>query len=154
MGCRRLLTFLVSATIACLAAAAEAAEAPPASYARVEVAPTRTFVGIASVGMTMPVFTRGTGSYEANYRATVVPWVMFNEKGRLIVDVSDDMLRSLARGETIEVKGRAVRDDGAERRVEGKVTPADATRGKLKVRVFYSKRISLSFDTTYRFVGP
>ena len=46
---------------------------------------------------------------------------------------------------------RAVREDGAERRVEGKATPINRAAGKIKVRVFYSKRIELIFNTTYRF---
>ena len=45
-----------------------------------------------------------------------------------------------------------MRDDGAERRLEGTATPTDATSGKLKVRVFVSKRIELIFNTTYRFL--
>jgi hypothetical protein len=45
-----------------------------------------------------------------------------------------------------------VRSDGVERRVEGKATPVDATSGKIKVRVFVSKRIELIFNTTYRFI--
>jgi hypothetical protein len=134
-----------------LAGVAFAAEAPLQHYDRVEVAPSRTFVGIASVSMTMPVFERTNGVYAADYRANVVPWVMFNEKGRLTIEFSDAMVRALERGETINIKGRAVRDDGAERRVEGRATPIDAAHGKLKVRVYYSKRINLSFDTTYRF---
>ena len=135
-----------------LGASLSAATAPLQNYARVEVAPSRTFAGIASVSMAMPVFIRSGGTYETNYRATVIPWIMFNEKGRLSVDISDDLLRALERGEPIDMKGRAIRDDGAERRVEGRVTPTDATHGKLRVRVYYSKRINLSFETTYRFV--
>ena len=141
-----MLVVALTATRTCFAA-----EAPLKNYQRVEVATSKTFVGIASVTMTMPVFTRSAGVYAADYRATVVPWVMFNEKGRLSVEVSDAQLRALERGETIEVKGKAVRHDGAERRVEARITPADAAHGKLKVRVYYSKRINLSFETTYRF---
>ena len=41
--------------------------------------------------------------------------------------------------------------DGTERPVEGKATPTDARSGKIKVRVFVSKRIELIFNTTYVF---
>ena len=89
--------------------------------------------------------------YETTYVARVFPFFFYNEQGRLWIEISDDMLRQLERGEAIEFKGRGVRDDGVERRVEGKATPADALGGRLKVRVFYSKRIELIFNTTYRF---
>jgi hypothetical protein len=128
-----------------------AGEAPLADYARVEVAPTKTSIYLGVVSMTMPAFARDHGTYESTYVAKVFPFFFYNETGRLRVDISDDALRKLERGEAIEFKGRAVRTDGAERRVEGKATPIDGKSGKLKVRVFYSKRIELIFNTTYRF---
>ena len=127
------------------------AETVPASYSRVIVAPARTSIYLGSVSMTMPTFVRVTGGFEAPYDARVFPFFFYNEMGRLRVEMPDDALRQLERGEPVEFKGRAVRDDGAERRVEGKATPTDAASGKLKVRVFYSKRIELIFNTTYRF---
>lgn len=101
--------------------------------------------------MTMPTFERKGGAFVAAYTAKVFPFAFYNEKGVLSVDVSDDQLARLARGETIEFTGRAERTDGAERKVSGKATPADATSGKLKVRVTVSKRVELIFNTTYRF---
>jgi hypothetical protein len=128
-----------------------AAEALTDGYTRVVVAPARTSIYLGSVSMTMPVFVRVNGGFEAAYVAKVFPFFFYNENGRLRVEISDDALRQLERGEPITFQGRAVREDGAERRVEGKATPADATSGKIKVRVFYSRRIELIFNTTYRF---
>lgn len=128
-----------------------AADTAPPGFERVVVAPAKTSIYLGTVSMTMPAFARVEGGYEASYVAKVFPFFFYNEAGRLRVDISDAALRQLARGEVIEFKGRAVREDGAERRVEGKATPADATSGKIKVRVFYSKRIELIFNTTYRF---
>ena len=127
------------------------AEPALASYSRVIVAPAKTSIYVGSVAMAMPTFVRVDGGFEATYAAHVFPFFFYNEKGRLRVELPDDALRQLERGEPVEFKGRAVRDDGAERRVEGKATPTDAASGKLKVRVFYSKRIELIFNTTYRF---
>ncbi len=134
-----------------LAAFARGAERPLTDYARVEVEPSKTSIYIGTVSLTTPAFVRQGGSYETSYRAKVFPYFFYNESGQLSIDVSDEQLRALERGETIEFKGRGVREDGAERRVEGKATPADAKSGKLKVRVFVSKRIELIFNTTYRF---
>ena len=124
---------------------------PRAVFDRVIVAPAKTSIYVGSVSMTMPVLARRDGAYESSYTATVFPLFFYNETGRLTVEISAAQLEQLARGEAIDFKGRAVRDDGAERRVEGRATPADAVSGKLKVRVFYSKRIELIFNTTYRF---
>src|SRR5688500_175406 len=123
-------------------------------YERVAVAPAKTSIYLGTVSMTMPAFTRVNGGYEATYVAKVFPFFFYNEAGRLRVEISDAALRQLERGEPIEFEGRAVREDGAERKVLGKATPADAKSGKIKVRVFYSKRIELNFNTTYRFPEP
>ena len=128
-----------------------AAEAPLSNYARVEVAPAKTSIYVGSVSMTMPTFARNGSTFESSYVAKVFPYFFYNESGRLTVEIADDALRQLRRGEPIEFKGQAVRDDGALRRVEGRATPTDANSGKLKVRVFYSKRVELIFNTTYRF---
>jgi hypothetical protein len=132
---------------------AAGAEMPISRYDQVAVAPAKTSIYVGTVALTMPTLGRQNGVYEASYSARVFPFFFYNEQGRLAIEISDDLLRRLERGEPVEFKGRGVRDDGAERRVEGKATPSDAVSGKLKVRVFYSKRVELIFNTTYRF-GP
>jgi hypothetical protein len=130
---------------------ASAAETSESQYAHVVVEPTKTSIYLGTVAMTLTPFARANGVYQASYSARVFPFFFYNENGKLQVEISDELLRKLAHGEGIEFHGHAVRDNGAERRVEGKATPNDATSGKLKVRVFYSKRIELIFNTTYRF---
>ncbi len=129
------------------------AEATPSRYDRVEVAPTKTSIYVGRVTMTMPTFVRAGAAYETTYTAKVLPFFFYNESGRLTIDISDEMLRDLDRGEAIEFKGRGVSTTGEERHVEGKVTPTNAIEGKIKVRVFVTKRIELIFNTTYRLVG-
>lgn len=151
-GCRLLWLFWCGLA---LAGVIRAAELPLSRYERVDVAPARTNIYVGSVTLTMPTFARAAGVYETTYTAKVFPYIFYNEKGRLTVEMSDEMLRKLERGEPVEFKGEAVREDGAKRRVEGKATPADDTNGasgKIKVRVFYSKKVELIFNTTYRFL--
>lgn len=131
-----------------------AAEAPLRTFDRVDIAPTRTSIYIGTVSMTLPTLQRTNGTYSANYVAKVFPYFFYNEKGTLSIEVSDDALRKLERGEPIEFTGRAKNTAGEDRRVEGKATPADASSGKLKVRVFVSKQVELIFNTTYRFPPP
>jgi len=137
----------------CSAAGVASARAENAlgRYSRVEVAPTKTSIYIGSVAMRMPVFARTQNLYESTYTARVFPYFFYNESGKLFVEIDDAQLQRLAHGETIEFTGRGVRDDGTVRRVEGKATPVDAASGKLKVRVFVSRKIELIFNTTYRF---
>lgn len=148
---RRASTLALILSLGFGAAGTGAATPELARYERVEVAPAKTSIYVGSVTMTMPGFTRQAGTYTSTYEARVFPFFFSNEHGRLRVDIADAQLGQLARGEAIDFKGQALSADGAERRIEGRATPADATSGKLKVRVFVSRRIELIFNTTYRF---
>ena len=127
---------------------------PEATWRKVEIEPTWTSIYVGTVSLRMPEFTRNaTGEYESTYSARVLPWVFQNETGRIGIRVTDDALRRLARGETVDFEGRAVNRDGEERAVTGRAAPSDAASGRIKVRVRVSPRIELVFNTTYRFTG-
>jgi hypothetical protein len=147
---RRLLPALLLSTFALLETA-RAAERPLSAFDRVDIAPTKTSIYVGSVSMTTPTFARKAGVYEATYVAKVFPYFFSSEKGAMSITLSDETLRKLEKGETVEFTGRATNTDGEERRIEGKATPADPLSGKIKVRVYVSKRIELIFNTTYRF---
>jgi hypothetical protein len=148
---RRLRLTLAGLGLLAATHAATGPERPLAQYARVEVAPAKTSIYVGTVAMTMPAFIRTDGVYASTYDAKVFPFFFSNESGRLSVELDDDQLRRLERQEPVEFKGRAVNTAGDERRIEGKATPADSVSGKIKVRVFVSRRIELIFNTTYRF---
>lgn len=137
-----------------LALLARGAEATPSRYARVHLAPAKTSIYVGTVSMTMPVLERSGDVYETTYTAKVRPYFFYNERGKLQIEITDGMLRQLEGGEAVEFKGRAVRSDGEERRLEGKATPTSSSGGKVKVRVFVSTRLELIFNTTYRFDPP
>jgi hypothetical protein len=120
-------------------------------YERAEIAPAKTSIYIGSVTMTMPTFIRAAGTYEAAYKARVMPYYFSNEAGQIRIHFPDASLLKLEAGEAIEFTGLAVRNDGLERRVEGKATPSNQHSGRIKVRVFVSKNTELIFNTTYRF---
>jgi hypothetical protein len=132
---------------------ARAEDTPLNRYDTVEIATAKTSIYIGSVTMTMPRFTRKDSVYSSTYNAKVFPYFFSSEKGRLSFTISDETLRKLEHGETVPFSGKAFNTDGEERRIEGRAVPEDATHGKIKVRVFVSKRIELIFNTTYRF-GP
>jgi hypothetical protein len=141
---------LLLASGSCFPAAAE--EAAFNRYANVEIETAKTSIYIGSVTLTMPRFTRKDGAFSSTYHARVFPYFFSSEKGKLSINVSDDELRRLERGETVQFTGRAVNLEGEERKIEGRAVPANALSGKIKVRVFVSKKIELIFNTTYRFL--
>lgn len=143
--------FLAVLCVVALTGATLGAERPIAAYDEVVIAPTKTSIYVGSVSMTMPAFVRKNGAYEATYAAKVFPYFFSSEKGSMSIALPDESLRKLEKGETVEFTGHAVNSEGEERRIEGKATPADALTGKIKVRVYVSKRIELIFNTTYRF---
>jgi len=124
-----------------------------ARFDQAVVEPVKTSIYIGYVKLTAPIFTRTRAGYGSNYHASVFPFFFWSEHGRMTIEASDDDLRRLARGEAVQFKGHAENSDGETRLITGRAVPEDATRGKLKVRVFVSKRIQLIFNTTYRFVG-
>jgi hypothetical protein len=124
-------------------------------YAQVTVNPTKTSIYIGSISLTMPPFARRNGVYQSEYKAKVFPFFFSSESGSISIEFSDDNLHQLLRGETVYFKGRAHNSNGDERRIEGRAVPeaAGADHGKIKVRVWVSKRIELIFNTVYRFTG-
>jgi hypothetical protein len=134
-----------------LALAAFAADDPLARFDHVVVDSAKTSIYVGSVTMSFAPATRKAGAFESTYTARVFPYFFMSEKGKLVLDAPDELLRKLARGEAVDFSGRGVSTSGDERRFEGHATPLDATSGKLKVHAFVSKRIDLIFHMTYRF---
>jgi hypothetical protein len=146
--CLRTVLFLV------VWAAALHGETPlDARYNKAAVEPVKTSIYIGYVKLTTPGFTRTRTGYVSVYNASVFPFFFWSEHGRMAIEVSDDDLRQLARGETVLFRGQAENSDGETRLIVGRAMPQDASQGKLTVRLFVSKRIQLIFNTTYRFVG-
>ena len=135
----------------CLATVAAGFAAPADRFATVAIETAKTSIYIGNVTMTMPVFQRVGARYESSYVAKVFPYFFYNEKGTLGIEFTDEQLARLEKGERVEFAGRARSDAGEDRRIEGHATPADPMGGKIKVRVFVSKKIELIFNTTYRF---
>ncbi len=133
-----------------LFALAGVAAAPPDFPTAVVIAPSRTSIYIGAVTLTMPPLPRVGGAFTGTYSARVFPYFFYNEAGKFAIEVSDDALRQLASGATIPFHGQATSEDGEARRIEGQAAPIDGTSGRIKVRIFISKRIDLIFNTTYR----
>jgi hypothetical protein len=118
-------------------------------YRIAAIAPSRTSIYIGSVSLTVEPLVLQGGAYESKYVATVFPYFFYNERGSFSIAMPPESLRRVSRSEPFEFTGRAVSSDGEERRISGKAVPTDATHGRIKVRIFVSKRIALIFNTTY-----
>jgi hypothetical protein len=151
---RRMIRLWLTIGLCAFALVVRAADESLARYDHVVVESAKTSIYVGSVTMSLAPSTRKAGVFESDYAAKVFPYFFMSETGKLFLDASDETLRKLARGETVEFAGRGVSSSGAPRRFIGTAKPTDATSGKLKVRAYVSKRIELVFDMTYRFTPP
>lgn len=144
--------FLSGALLA--AASAPSACSAPSPYDTVVVSKTKTSIYVGSVALTMTPFKRDAGDiYAAEYKATVVPFFIFNESGQLRITFTGEQLDRLERGERVEFSGDGKNKGGSPRPITGHAS-ADAPgakTGKIKVRVFVTKKTALVFNTTYAF---
>lgn len=132
---------------------APAAASPDPAWTQVDVAPASTSIYIGKVTLTMTPFQRAGADYSATYVAKVFPYFFQNEKGSLTITLTDADLAQLAAGQRVYFSGDAANTDGEPRKIEGHADPADASSGRIKVRVFVTEKIQLIFNTTYRFTG-
>lgn len=124
-------------------------------YDTVLIPKVKTSIYLGSVSLTLTPFVRdeATGIYAADYKATVVPFFMFNERGNLRVLFTAEQITRLERGERVDFAGDGKNHRNAARPITGHAQ-ADAPgllTGKIKVRVFVTKKQALVFDTTYTF---
>lgn len=115
----------------------------------ITVAPMATSIYVGSVKLTTGVFQRNGDTFSSTYDAKVVPWFFWGETGQIVITLNDANLAKLAKGETAEFKGEAVNQKNKPRPVTGRVQPANASSGKIKVRVM-ADGVELIFNGTYR----
>ena len=118
------------------------------------IKPSSTSIYIGTVSMTMPPFVRRDAVYTSTYYARVFPYFFYNETGRISIVIPDPDLRRIDQGSPIDFTGSALSDTGERRRVEGRATPTGPTTGRIRVRVFVTRRIALTYETTYELKGP
>jgi len=122
-------------------------------YAVVTIQPSKTSIYIGSVTLNLHPLIRLDQEYSAVYTATVFPYFFYDETGRVTIKIPDEALLRVAKGEAVDFAGKGLSDEGEERRIEGRATPTGPDAGRIKVRIYVSKRIALIFNTTYRIDG-
>ena len=119
-----------------------------AQWDRIGVAPMKTSIYVGSIKLTTGVLERQGSSFSTTYEAKVLPWFFWSESGRITINLSDAEFANLAQGHTAQFTGDAVNQKDKPRKVTGRAQPADATSGKIKVRVM-ADGIELIFNGTY-----
>ncbi len=124
-------------------------------YAEVTLEPTERLIYLASVSLNIQPAARRDGVYRAAYVVKVFPFFFYNEHGEISIEVSNDQLHQLERGETVSFTGHAANSAGKDHRIEGRAVPDDGgtDHGRIKVQVWASKNIVITFNTVYRFTG-
>lgn len=125
-----------------------------AKFAQVLIRPASASFYIASVSMSFQPFVRHKTVYSSTYAARVFPYFFLGERGRIWIMVPDEVLARVNRGETVSLTGHALSDSGDERKIDGVATPTGPREGRIRVRVFVSRRIILTYNTTYALQGP
>jgi hypothetical protein len=116
---------------------------------RVTVGPMKTSIYVGSVTLSAGPFVRENESFAATYEAKVRPWFFWSESGAITIKVPAAELQKLARGERVEFTGEGFNQKRKRRAVTGYAQPADATTGKIKVRITVDG-IELIFNGAYR----
>ena len=129
-----------------------AAGPAPAGWERLSVPPMKTSIYVGRVTLTPGAFELHGDTYTASYEASVWPWFFWGEKGTVAIRVSAADLQRAAHGGTVDFAGRGANQKGRPRTVTGRVQPADATSGRLKIRIRVDG-IELVFNGTYQLGG-
>lgn len=116
---------------------------------RVDVPALKTSIYVGNVTLTTSAFKRQGSEFSATYEAKVFPWFFWSEMGRITINVTDEDLSKLARGERMEFTGEAFNHKEKPRHVTGYADPTgDGSTGKIKVRIAVDD-VELIFNGPY-----
>jgi len=118
------------------------------------VEPSSTPIPGGKASLKIGVLIRQAAAYVGDYQFKVTPYFFKSEKGKLSIDVSDEILKKLASGKAVEFSGQATTSGSGEtRRFIGKATPLDQKRGTVSLQ-FVAGKTEMLFITSYCFDEP
>jgi hypothetical protein len=111
-------------------------------------------VAAGKATLTIGALQRTNGVYSGSYKLKMFPWFLKNEKGTLVVIVSDESLAEINRGKILVIAGTATASGkgGRNRHIEATATPADINHGTLKLWFMAGNR-KMIFEPSYHFAG-
>lgn len=150
-----LQTPVMALLIACAAPIANAQEQAGATRtparARIFIEPSSASLTGGNARLTTTALSRKAGAYVGDYHLKVTPYFFKSEKGKLFINVSDESLRRLINGNSVEVTGQATTSGTAETRaISARATPLGSDRGSLTVAIL-TENGKLVFNSSYRF---
>jgi hypothetical protein len=107
--------------------------------------------------LTIGALQRADGVYSGDYKIKVFPYFLKNEKGRLAIVVSDELLAEINQGKVAAIVGTATTTTpgkgGQTRHIDATATPADMNRGTLKLWFTTAGNRKMIFEPAYHFAG-
>jgi hypothetical protein len=104
--------------------------------------------------LTIGALQRVGGVCTGDYKVTVFPYFLKNEKGTLAIVVSDESLAKINQGMVVAITGTATTSGKGERSrpIQAMATPTDINHGNLKLWFMAGGR-KMIFETAYHFAG-
>jgi hypothetical protein len=107
-------------------------------------------VDVGKATLTIGPLARTNGVYTGDYKLTVFPWFLNNEKGTLAILVSDESLAEANQGKVVTISGTAKGKSGNSWPITAIATPVDKDHGSLKLWFMAGSR-KMIFTPAYRF---
>jgi hypothetical protein len=104
--------------------------------------------------LTIGALQRVGGVYTGDYKVTVFPYFLKNEKGTLAIVVPDESLAKINQGKVVAITGTATSSGKGEhsRPIQAIATPDDINHGNLKLWFMAGDR-KMIFEPAYHFAG-
>jgi len=118
------------------------------------IEPSSMPVDAGKATLTIGALQRVGGVYTGDYKVTVFPYFLKNEKGTLAIVVPDESLAKINQGQVVAITGTATTSGKGERArpIEAMATPADINHGNLKLWFMAGDR-KMIFEPAYHFAG-
>ncbi len=118
------------------------------------IEPSSMPVDAGKATLTIGALRRVGGVYTGDYKVTVFPYFLKNEKGTLAIVVPDEALAKINQGKVVAITGTATTSGKGERSrpIEAIATPADINHGNLKLWFMAGDR-KMIFEPAYHFAG-
>jgi hypothetical protein len=118
------------------------------------IEPSSMPVDAGKATLTIGALQRAGGVYTGDYKVTVFPYFLKNEKGTLAIVVPDESLAKINQGKVVAITGTATTSgkSGSTRHIEAMATPADINHGNIKLWFMAGDR-KMIFEPAYHFAG-
>lgn len=115
------------------------------------VEPSAAKVSLAKAKLIVSPLEHEAKAYLGSYELRVTPFTFKSETGKLFLNASDETVRQMLNGESVEFTGKATNAAGEVKVVTGKTTAQTNDRGAVSFSV-QTENGPMVFNTSYRLV--